>query len=173
MADKEFRFELKTLAEDGSFEGFGSTYHNVDLQGDRILPGAFTKSLQENGNEVPLLWHHKDAIGVANLTDTPEGLMVSGKLVLAVEKAREAYALLKARAVRGLSIGYSGLKSRYASDGVRELLEVRLAEMSLTPVPANPLAAVTAVKSAEPDIREQQVKAFRAVLAECRKSFVV
>src|SRR5206468_7980669 len=116
---------------------------------DRILHGAFAKSLQDNGSSVPLLWQHKDVIGVADLTDNPKGLHVSGKLVLAVEKAREAYALLKARAVRGLSIGYSGVKSRFASDGVRELLEVRLAEMSLVPVPANPLAAVTAVKSVQ------------------------
>ena len=52
MADKEFRFELKTLAEDGSFEGFGSTYHNVDLQGDRVILGT------SSGNKIS---HNIDA----------------------------------------------------------------------------------------------------------------
>lgn len=91
MADKEFRFELKTLAEDGSFEGFGSTYLNADLQGDRVMPGAFAKSLRDNGSSVPLLWQHKDVIGVADLADNPKGLHVSGKLVAKYDLWHYAY----------------------------------------------------------------------------------
>jgi hypothetical protein len=68
-------------------------------------------------------------------------------------------------------VGISAVKSRIAGDGVRELLEVRLHEMSLVAIPANPLALVTAVKSGDSPNIAEQVKAFRAVLAECRKGF--
>jgi HK97 family phage prohead protease len=168
MAESQLRFELKSLEPDGSFSGYGSTYLNTDLVGDRCMPGCFTKSLLDSGAEVPLLWQHQDPVGVARLADSPKGLHVSGRLVLGVAKAMEAYELLKARAVRGLSIGYDSIKTRLASDGVRELLEVRLHEMSLVAIPANPMAQVTAVKSG--DVSDQ-VRLFRAILVEARKTF--
>jgi HK97 family phage prohead protease len=111
MANKELRFELKTLGEDGTFEGFGSTYHNIDYQNERVLAGAFSKSLRENGDEVPLLFahNHSEPIGTAKLADSAKGLLVSGKLVLAVSRAREVYELMRAKAVRGLSIGFENI----------------------------------------------------------------
>jgi hypothetical protein len=33
--------ELKSLAEDGTFEGLAAAYGNIDTQGDRIELGAF------------------------------------------------------------------------------------------------------------------------------------
>jgi uncharacterized protein len=170
MAESQLRFELKALAEDGTFEGYGSTYLNVDLVGDRVMPGAFTKSLQDAGGQIPLLWSHDAAqpIGVARLADSSKGLHVSGKLVLGVARALEIYELLRAKAIKGLSFGYDCIKSRMASDGARELLEVKLYEVSLCAVPANPMAQVTAVKSG--DVSDQ-ARLFRAVLTEARKSF--
>ena len=43
---------------DGEFEGWASTFGNTDHQGDRVMPGAFAKSLA-SGRTVPLLWMHK------------------------------------------------------------------------------------------------------------------
>ena len=48
--------ELKSLAEDGSFEGLAAAYGNVDSHGDRIEPGTFKAA---EGQQVPLLFAHK------------------------------------------------------------------------------------------------------------------
>jgi hypothetical protein len=54
--------ELKSLEDDGSFEGIAAAYGNVDSQGDRIEPGTFKSA---EGERIPLLFAHK--------TDQPIG----------------------------------------------------------------------------------------------------
>jgi hypothetical protein len=139
-----------TAAEDGTFTGMASVFGNTDRQNDRVMPGAFAKAIAEDGDQVPILWQHNpgDVLGTMRVAESPRGLrVVEGKLVLGVQKGREAYELLKAGALDGLSIGYSVAKARVARDGVRELTEIKLWEVSLVTFPANEAARVTAVKS--------------------------
>jgi HK97 family phage prohead protease len=163
---REFQFECKSITSDGTFTGLAATYGNVDLGGDLILPGSFTKTIAEKGGRVPLLMGHdsKMPIGVAKLSDSPQGLIVEGELVLEADGSRSAYALLKKGVIRGLSIGYDAVKS-VMDGGIRKLSEIKLWEISLTPFPMNPEAMITSVKG------EDQIRQFRALLAECRRSF--
>ena len=62
--------------------------------------------------------------------------------------------LLKMKAVRGLSIGYRTVDSDFTRDGVRQLKQVDLWEVSLVSLAMNPLAKVEAVKSRLSDIGE-------------------
>jgi HK97 family phage prohead protease len=164
---RQFQFEIKSIGEDGTFVGLASTYGNVDLGSDMVMPGAFTKTLAEKGGQVPLLMGHNQSapIGLATLTDSPQGLMVRGELVLEADGAKSAYALLKKGVIRGLSIGYDTVKS-VMDNGVRKLSELKLWEISLTPFPMNPEAVVSGVKS-----EADQVTRFRRMLAECNRSF--
>jgi uncharacterized protein len=164
---RQFQFEVKAINEAGTFVGLASTYGNVDLGMDMVMPGAFTKTLAEKGGHVPLLWAHNTAspIGLATLTDSQQGLVVKGELVLEADGATSAYALLKKGVVRGLSIGFETVKS-VMDGGVRKLSELKLWEISLTTFPMNPEAIVTGVKS-----EADQIAQFQRVLAECRKSF--
>ncbi len=171
MDTKDFTFEIKAVDEQGVFEGALSVYNIVDEGGDVVEPGAFTKTLQEGGGVVPLLWQHdaKQPIGTLELRDSPTALLAKGKLVLAVPKAREAYELLKGRALRGLSIGYKAVKQAIDPSGeIRRLKELRLFEGSLVSVPMNPAAVVTAVKSQEPDPDMEAIEAFRNVSRDLR-----
>lgn len=145
---RQFRMEVKELGEDGSFEGLLSPYNNVDDGGDVVEPGAFTKTLQENGNKIPALWQHLTdcPIGELELEDKDDGLHCKGQLLLEIPEAKKAYLLLKAQIVRGLSIGYDAIKAQVV-DGVRHLKEIRLWEGSLVTFPMNTLALVTDVKS--------------------------
>ncbi len=143
--------EIKSIGADGTFEGYASVFGVIDSQRDRVHAGAFKASIKAREKPVQLLWQHQwdKPIGViTSLFEDARGLYLKGKLLLEVEQAREAYALLKAGVVRGLSIGYSVKRSRRNPDsGVRELLDLNLWEISLVTQPANEAALVTVVKS--------------------------
>jgi hypothetical protein len=143
----KLQIQIKSIAPDGTFEGILASYNTVDLGGDRILPGAFTKTLQERGSVVPLLWQHKSdtPIGDLILTDGPDALHFKGRLLLELDDAKKAYVLLKARVIKGMSIGYDTIKD-VMDNGVRQLKELRLWEGSIVTFPMNESAMVTSVK---------------------------
>ena len=142
----KFKFEIKEMLEDGTFTGVASMYGNLDLGGDIVEKGAFTKTLQEK-TTVPILWCHKTdmPIGIGELQDTESGLIINGKLNLEVEKAKEVYALIKQGAIKGLSIGYDVVKQKYEK-GVRLLKELKLWEVSVVTFPMNTLSTIFSVK---------------------------
>ena len=149
--NKDFRLKLKSLDEDGTFEGYAAVFGNVDLDGDRIDPKAFNRSLKNFRGEVPILWDHDTAhpAGVSlALAPDAHGLLLKGRLLLATTVGREAYEYLKARAIKGLSIGAQVVRAD-CENGVRVLKELRLHEISLVAIPANPLAEIMAVKHCE------------------------
>lgn len=155
LEHKAFALDVKEIGDAGTFVGYGAVFGNMDTYGDVIEPGAFEKSLKKLGDEpLPMLWQHdsREPIGVfAALSEDAKGLKVEGKLAVPdVRRAVEAHALLKQRALRGLSIGYrvDGPKgATMDADGTRRLKAIDLVEISLVTVPANPKARVTAVKS--------------------------
>jgi HK97 family phage prohead protease len=142
-----FGLRIKSLDESGKFAGVGAVYNNVDLGGDKILPGAFKQTLAE-GRQIPVLWQHKSdqPIGAVKVTDSPQGLMVEGQLLMDLPQAKIAYTLLKAKVINGLSIGYDTVKSAM-NGAVRELQEIRLWEISVVTFPMNESAQVTSIKS--------------------------
>jgi HK97 family phage prohead protease len=147
---KSFALELKTMDESGTFEGRLAVYNNIDAGGDIIERGAFRKTIAEGASQIPLLWQHDSAmpLGTLQLSDSPSALLARGRLVLSVPKAREARDLLRAGAVRGMSIGYKTLKADYDGKGNRHLKELKLFEGSLVTMPMNSEALVTSVKTA-------------------------
>ncbi len=148
MPISAFQFEVKQLDEQGTFEGIASTYGGPpDLGGDIVMPGAFDTTLA-GSRQRPLLRDHKDAIGVVDLADSPQGLIAKGRLTMGVQAARETFALMKDGAIRGLSIGFQSVKEDY-KDGVRQLISCKLFEISLCATPMNQLAMVTSMKSAQ------------------------
>jgi HK97 family phage prohead protease len=152
---KDLRFEIKNISEDGTFTGMAAVYGNVDFQGDVIEPGAFTRTLKDHNGEIKLLWQHDPSkpIGKGTITDTASGLQVEGKLALGISTARDAYESLKAGIVDGLSVGYDVIRQN-VKDGKRYLRELRLYEFSIVTFPANPLATVTSVKNDAQDADE-------------------
>lgn len=146
METKTILLQLKTNAEDGEFEGLAAVYGNKDMGGDIVAHGAFAKSIAEKP-EIPVLWQHdqREPIGVGKLTDTADGLAIKGKLVMESDVAVKAYALMKAGALKGLSIGYQIVQAA-AQGSARLLKEIRLFEVSLVTFPMNPEATITAVK---------------------------
>jgi HK97 family phage prohead protease len=153
---KDCRLDIKQLDETGEIEGLGSVFGNVDQGGDIVDPAAFNATLKKHGmaGTMPkMLWQHdpSQVIGVwENMHVEDEGLRVKGRLLKDVEKGREAYTLLKNRAMDGLSIGFALNDYEYEGDGrVRRLKEIDLWEVSVVTFPMNQSATVTGVKHVE------------------------
>jgi HK97 family phage prohead protease len=151
---KSLPLEVKAVEEGGTFEGYAAVFGNVDARGDIILPGAFTASLMEHKGKktMPaLLWQHDPSqpIGVwESMAEDERGLFVKGRLLRNdVQKAGEAWALLKAGALSGLSIGYKARDfSIDETTWTRTLKKIELFEASLVTFPANDKARIVDVK---------------------------
>lgn len=153
----DFALEVKSLDEDGVVEGFASTY-TVDQGGDRVMPGAFMESLvnaKRLGRKITMNWNHNpdEPIGVwQHIAEEAKGLFVRGQLLKdAVRRSGEVYALLKAGAIGGLSIGYripaGGAEPDERRPGITNLRKIDLREISLVGMPMNLEARVTSVKA--------------------------
>lgn len=153
---RETTFDVKKIDDTkGTFEGYGAVFGNIDSHGDIIVKGAFKNYLKAHDPQnVKLLWQHNasEPIGVyESIVEDNDGLYVKGRLLInEVAKAREAYALLKAQAISGLSIGYTinypnGIK--VGADGNRYLSDLTLWEISVVTFPANPEANIESIKS--------------------------
>lgn len=164
LLHKDLTLEIKEVGEDGSIDGYGSVFGNADSYGDIVEPGAFNASLKAHAKAktMPLmLWQHdtRQPIGVwEEMAEDPKGLKVRGKLLLGIRQADEAHLLLKAGAIRGLSIGYRELSSEPDGANLR-LKKLDLREVSIVSLPANDKATVQTVKSildggALPTVRE-------------------
>jgi HK97 family phage prohead protease len=152
MKTKDFALQVKDLSEDGTFEGYGSVFGNVDSYGEKVMPGAFVASLAKHrreGSNVLMLWNHdsREPIGVwEDLAEDAKGLWGKGRLLLDIQRAREVHTLAKNKAIGGLSIGYREVK--VTPDGnVRNLEELDLFEISPVTFPANRRARIESVKS--------------------------
>lgn len=148
----------KDKIDEGIIEGYGSTFEepeNHDWYGDVIDPEAFDEDLEERGDEVVMLWQHKDPFGMPlELKVDKRGLYLVGKASDTAEN-QDRLTYIKDGVVRGLSIGYYPLEVLYVKDGprtpwgapVRRILRARLIEISAVTNPANPHARIEGVKS--------------------------
>lgn len=159
---KTFQFELKAVDDaQGIIEGYGSVFNNVDHGKDRVMPGAFKRTIQnakqrsqKSGKPVlfKMLWQHDPEKPIGVWTDAKEddhGLQIKGQINLQTQLGREAYELIKQGAVDELSIGYDTIDSDY-DKSIRNLKELRLWEISPVTFAMNDQALVTGVKGKKP-----------------------
>ncbi len=160
MHDRELKFtplDLKRVEPDGTFSGYASLFNAEDMGRDIVLPGAFRDSLRQRGAAgIRMLYQHKpdEPIGVwESLAEDARGLLAHGRLMLAVARAREVLALMRAGALDGLSIGFRTVTGqRDAKTGIRRLARIDLWEISIVTFPLLPDARVAHVKS-DADLR--------------------
>jgi HK97 family phage prohead protease len=143
----------------GTIEGYASTFGNVDLGGDVIEQGAFTKTINETKGVWPILLDHNPSTPVGwnvEAVEDKKGLKTKSEILLITDEAKNRYELAK-RAAKyktkmGMSIGFSLVKWEYDKEGqVRKIKEVKMWEHSLVTFPMNPKATVSAVKNLSDD----------------------
>ncbi len=165
---KSFNFEateVKEVNRDGlkfgRIAGYASTYGNIDRVGDAVMPGAFAKTLDRYKKEnrpIRMYYQHddKELIGAfypSQMREDAKGLYVEGELNLEVQRGREVYALAKQGVLSDMSIGYS-IRDFDIKNGIRQLKDIELWEISIVSEPANPEAKISQVKSLD-EIREK------------------
>ena len=147
----------------GTFTALVAVYGNVDRQGDRIVPGAFDKSIarwREAGDPIPVIWSHDwanpmsyiGAVDPEHVATAGRGLEVAGRLDVDDPFAAKVHKLLRERRVTQWSFAYDVFDERSASDGANELLEVDLIETGPTLRGANPATTTVAAKSTTPNL---------------------
>ncbi len=170
-------FETHTKAADpaqGIVKSLVSVFGNVDAQGDRVLPGAFRKSIGEwkvkaaKGNPLPVVYAHKDdpafLIGkVLDMRETHAGLEVVAKYFLDKPKARDAFDGIRQGLIPGSSFSYDVIKAQPNSYGGFDLEELRLREVGPTMYPANAETAVVRAKGSTESSRAFAARMRRAL----------
>ena len=124
--------------------GYVSRFDVPDRQGDIVRHRAFVGLAAG----VPLLWQHDPArpIGrVLRLCEDGFGLKMVAGVAPACRDGEDALALLRSRAVDGLSFGYRVKSARKRPGGGRELLRLELIECSVVTLPMHGEARVSAV----------------------------
>lgn len=156
---KTFEFEIKetnSAEEEGQFEGYASTFDNVDQGFDVVKKGAFKVTLKQNKGRFPILADHDWTSHIGYNESAHEdstGLFVKGAINLKVQKGVEKFALAKQaqklKTRMGLSIGYTTLQSGLDAENprIRYLTELKLWEYSFVTFPMNVEAMVTTAKS--------------------------
>lgn len=155
MKTKAILCELKTVGESGLFEGYAAIFGNVDDGKDRIQAGAFKEVVKNKSGKVVTLFMHsfRDPIGLAVVGQDTKGLHFKSQLELADPMARRAHTLMKAEILDGMSIGYDVVESNTTEDGVRDLIGLKLWEISPVTFGMNPLARIEAVKGGASGIK--------------------
>jgi HK97 family phage prohead protease len=152
---KSYAFPVKSI-EDRTVIGITAVMGNIDDGGDRIFPGAFSKTLKERLDRVQHLWQHDasqpptaviksaEEVGVADL---PMELlnkfpMATGGLQIAREylptpRGEEVLRGIAAGAIKEMSFGYDAVKYDFeevqmngGKQLVRNLRELRLWDTS-------------------------------------------
>jgi uncharacterized protein len=153
LETKRVRLAIDDVEADGTFTGYASLFGLADLGGDVVERGAFARSLRMRGAAgVRMLFQHDPAqpIGAwGEIREDARGLFVRGHLALEAVRAREVHALMKGRALDGLSIGFRPVRARRdAATGTRRVIEADLWEISVVTFPMLPSARIQTVKSA-------------------------
>jgi HK97 family phage prohead protease len=139
--------------------GYASTFGNIDRGDDRIIKGAYTKTLAHDfpAGQIKVRRNHDGVIGKPiHMEQDSKGLLTVSR-ISDTALGNETLCLVEDGVIDRMSIGYSPEEKRYVNeDGrkVRELVSVRLSEYSLLDQPPmNAEAAITGIKSLDDVMR--------------------
>lgn len=176
MQIRSFDYQIKAVADDGLFSGYGSVFGNVDSYNEVVSPGAFAESLAETrakGRTFPVLWQHRSGEPIGNwniesLKEDDHGLFGSGNLWLDdAPYAKVAYRGMQSKAITGLSIGYYVREDSFdEKTRIRTLKKLDLVEISIVTAPANDEARIDAVKAMIAHGNLPSLKEFEQILRE-------
>lgn len=155
-------FKMKQLNNEDPdvfvFEGYASTFGNIDRDGEIIAKGAFDKSLKEF---TPKLYAQHNLKGIegfpigdfTTIKVDEIGLFVRAEMPRDDERVRGVIIpQIKKGNIDSMSIGFIGKESEFQGNN-KVFTEVMLFEVSLVGIPANERAIITAKSFKETEIK--------------------
>lgn len=148
-------FKLDNFTEENNrltISGWAATFNNIDAGGDVILPGAFTKTLQDRKGRIAFCYQHEIDEPIGNilvLEEREKGLWIEVMLSAAEDDIQTK---IKEGILKEMSIGYCVVKygaEKYMGDQTVYLEEIKLYEISLVTIAMNEMAVVEGMKSEE------------------------
>lgn len=117
---------------------------------ERFLPGSLTRTVNDRGNRIKLYrgHEHREAYGtpISWDPDHKTGLFARFRITR-LPRGDEMLAELGEGLLDAFSVGFEAKRERRAADGVREIVEAKLWEVSLAPLGAYDGARVLAVRT--------------------------
>jgi HK97 family phage prohead protease len=166
--------EIKLSQDSGLFQGYASTFNNVDSYGDTILAGAYKSTLANNGMPKMFILHKSYELPIGKWLDAGEdskGLYVKGELTPNMSMSNDVHAALKHGTLDGLSIGYMLKKSDYAPsykvEGGRTIKNVsNLIDISPVTFPADSFSRIDLISVKSEIETIESIKDFERYLRE-------
>lgn len=162
--------------DSGGFRGYAAKFLTIDRQGDMIIPGAFAKAIEAYLDDGGIaLVDHVNKVGavigsVVNAVEDRFGLLVEARFS-ATKAAQEVRQMVMEKTLKKMSFRGNGRAARYSGNQILELWKTfghvptedqkkkaakganvitsvdELVEISVVPIPANPGAEITYVKT--------------------------
>lgn len=152
-------FAVKQLSSDGKnyqYEGYASTFGNIDYDEDIIERGAFLDTIDlvsKKERVIPALWQHfrSEPIGKYNeLKEDESGLFVKASMPKSdTFVSGRVWPQLEHGSISSMSIGFYTKDWEYREVNGRQIRIIKkadLREISLVTFPANPEATITGIK---------------------------
>ena len=141
-------------------KGYVSVFENVDSDKDRLMKGAFKRTLKEWGpegmNRIKLVSQHNMRVPVGpimKLYEDEKGLYMEAKFGTHRD-GEDHYRMVKEGTLTEFSIGFVGYNKEDNTYGGRDFKAVDLYEVSLVTMAANDQAVVSSVKSVEDELSD-------------------
>lgn len=156
--------------KEGRILGYFSKFGNIDSDGDMIMPGAYTKTLIENGSRIKHLYQHdplRPLSGVkgGNLIVTEDNTgLAFDSTISKTSWGRDTIRLYVDEVVDEHSVGFNTVRKVEKAD-YSEIQEIKLWEGSTVTWGANELAGTTNVKSLT---KEDAIKKMNTVIKSLR-----
>lgn len=143
--------EIKGIDEDQRMITGIATTPETDRVGDIVDPMGASYAA-----ELPLLWQHKQdsPVGIAEFGKATKSGITFRAVIAKIEEDGPlkqlvdlAWQAVKAKLVRGVSIGFKPLKYDIMSEGGLKFTKTEIFELSLVTVPANASATIQTIKA--------------------------
>jgi len=149
-------------------KGYASYFNNKDSDGDIIRPGAYAKTIKENGDRVRYIYQHNMAQPLGKmvmLEEDDKGLLFEAEIAKTT-LGNDVMELMKLGVITENSVGILPMQKEFKGD-YREITEVKLYEVSAVTLAANDQAKIMDVKGSAN--KEEMYKRYDSLAKIIRK----
>lgn len=177
------KFEAREEEREVVIEGYAAVFNqeiSMSWGKEKIIPGAFTRTLEERPDVLALFDHQTNAVigraSAGTLLLKQDGYGLKIRLIPPqTQLGRDVMELVKTRHIRSMSFGFIVEKERFEKGNVRAITDVTLYEVSLVSFPAydgtsaNVFSSSSQMEARSIEKRIKRVEGYRNRLARISK----